>query len=132
MRPATLQDMPELVGMAEAFAKVAERPLAFDRSRTSGVLASLINSPDGLVLIAAGGFIAAQVTVTNMSRERVAVEHCWYFRSAAGLSLLRAYEDWAREKGAKLIRFTSFNDRVAAVLRRAGYQPAEQVWTKAA
>lgn len=132
MRPATLQDMPELVGMAEAFASVAERPLTFDRSRTAGVLASLITSPDGLVLIAAGGFIAAQVTTTNMSRERIAVEHCWYFRSAVGLALLRAYEAWARERGAKLIRFTSFNERVAAILRQAGYEPAEQVWAKAA
>lgn len=95
------------------------------RARTGEVLAGLIASADGIVLVSDGGFIAGCITQTVISPEPVAVELGWYATDRSGLRLLRAFEGWARDRGATLIKMSCNGGAAQRLLERAGYRVAE-------
>ena len=58
----------------------------------------------------------------------MAVEHGWWAADGSGLRLLRAYEAWAREKGAAFVTLSTGVD--GPDLARLGYRRAEQAWVR--
>lgn len=128
MRLATASDIPRIVQMVTRLAASVGVPQVVDPEWTGASLAALIASPDASVWVTDGGFLAAQLVRTTISPELVAVEHGWWAEDRSGLRLLRAYERWARERGATRIRLsTGIN---GPDLSRLGYRPAEQAWVK--
>lgn len=129
MRLATADDIPRITGMVERLTEAVRGPLTVDRAATGATLAALIASPDGSVWVTGGGFLAAALTRTTISPQPVAMELGWYASDGSGLRLLRAYEQWARRRGAAAIHLSTGPD--GPDMTRLGYRRAEQAWVKA-
>lgn len=125
LRRATAADIPQVIDWIKALACAVEGPQQVCRTRTGEVLAGLIASADGIVLVSDGGFIAGCITQTVISPEPVAVELGWYATDRSGLRLLRAFEGWARDRGATLIKMSCNGSTAQRLLERAGYRVAE-------
>lgn len=125
MRRATEADIPRIVDMIEALAKRVNGPQRVDRVHTGATVAALIHNPDGLVLVTDGGFIAGAITQTVINPEPVAAELGWYALDGHGQALLLAFEAWARERGARLVKMSCAGGRVQKMLEAAGYRMAE-------
>ncbi len=125
LRRATAADIPQVIDWITALACAVEGPQQVCRARTGEVLAGLIASADGIVLVSDGGFIAGCITQTVISPQPVAVELGWYATNHSGVRLLRAFEGWARDRGAALIKMSCHGGAAQRLLERAGYRVAE-------
>jgi len=124
IRPATMQDIPRIIDLIEKLA-AAVNGLTVDRIKTGETLAGLLVDPDGVVLVSGGGFIAGRVAETFINRDRVAFEMGWFAEDRSGLRLLRAFEAWARERGASMIAMSCAGGTARRILERAGYEAKE-------
>lgn len=115
--------------MVERLVAAVSGPQRVCRIRTGQTLAGLIASPDGFVAVSDHGFIAATIMQTVISPEPCAIELGW-FAERDGLSLLRAFEQWADSKGATLKKMSCAGGTAQRMLERAGYRQAETAMVK--
>lgn len=128
VRIATPADILSIVDQVEALREAVAGPVAVDRPHTAATLARLIASEDGAVFVSDGGFIAGLLTPTIINPRPVAQELGWHATDGSGLRLLRAFEGWARERGAMLIMLSTAPE--GPDLSRLGYRRAETAWVK--
>lgn len=128
MRPATGCDVLRIVDMIEALRVAVGGPVPVDRAHTAAAVARLIDSDSGIVLVTGGGFIAGALVPTIINPAPVAQELGWFATDGSGLRLLRAFEAWARGRGAMLIQLSTAPD--GPDLTRLGYRRAETAWVK--
>lgn len=119
--------------------------LNFDHfCQTWGTLISLdvasimiyVHGQDNLTL----GIIGGTVTPCTMTGDIIAMESFWWVApflrgtSPAGLNLLRKWEDWSIERGAKRIYvgnlFRLNDSKMRALYDRLGYSPLEVHYVK--
>lgn len=126
------EDIPQIVGMVERLHASAGIVLPINVVVAARFLTGLIASPIGLVLTSGNGFLAASVGTASIAMLPVAIEHGWWAEDRQGLSLLRAYEAWAREQGCFAARMSTppNETRAARILERNGFALAEQAWVK--
>lgn len=131
IRPATLADIPEIFGMAEALGRVTAIPVALDYPTTAARLAAII-AGDGFAWVGDRAFLVGEVGGSPFGTERIAIEHGWYCeRPGQGLALLRRFEAWAAERGCARIRMTTGETGHARrLLARLGYRPVETAWVR--
>lgn len=128
IRPATMDDVARVVDWVEDLRVAVAGPVPVDRSWTARTVAGLIADDAGIVLVSDGGFIAGALRPTIISPQLIAQEMGWYARDGSGLRLLRAFEAWARQRGAALVQLSTGVD--GPDLTRRGYRRAEQAWVK--
>lgn len=128
VRRADAGDVLRIVDMIEDLRASVQGPIAIDRAWTARTLAGLIASPDGAVWVSAGGFIAGSLRPTIINPAPVACEHGWWASDGSGLRLLRAFETWARARGASLIQLSTGVGGLD--LAPLGYRAAETAWVK--
>ncbi|RJE84035.1 hypothetical protein D3P04_13550 [Paracoccus onubensis] len=128
IRPAGATDILRVVDMIEALTVAVNGPVAVNRAHTAKTVAALISSPDGAVWVSEGGFIAGVIRCTVISPEPIATELGWYASDGSGLRLLKAFEKWATDKGARLIQMSTGAEGID--LSRLGYRLAERAWVK--
>lgn len=142
IREALAEDIPRLVVLGRAF--LAETGLAslteIDDDSFSRSLAEMVASENKTVLVAengagiigmAGGLVYPLYFNFN---HLTAQEMFWFVlpdhRDGVGAELFKAFEAWAREKGALSITMIALDSNrpksVARVYKRAGYVPAER------
>lgn len=125
---ATGADVLRIVDMVEALREAVGGPIPVDRAWTAQTLAALISGPDSAVWVSSGGFIAGSLQPTVISPRLIAMEHGWFAMDGSGLRLLRAFEAWARERGAMLVQLSTGPSGLD--LSRLGYRVAERAWVK--
>lgn len=115
IRPATHEDIPRLVELGEEMHKESRFAcLPFDEDKVRRLFAHLIESPDGLMIVAEengvviGGF-AGMVHEYYFSRAKLACDFalfvCHEYRGGmAAPRLMKAYIAWAKERGALMIQ----------------------------
>lgn len=130
MRLATEADIPRTIDLVERLREAVGGPQRVCRIKTGETLAGLIHSPDGVVYVTEGGFIAGDIARTVISPDPVAVERGWYAEDRSGLSLLRTFETWADTKGATLKKFSCIDGPARRILERAGYRLSELAMVK--
>lgn len=128
IRLATAADILSIVDQVEALRHAVGGPVAVDRAWTAKTLSALLSSPDGAVWVSAGGFLAASIQRSVINPAPMAVEHGWWAADGSGLRLLRAYEKWARDKGAAAITLST--GPTGPNLARLGYRQAETAWIR--
>lgn len=128
IRPATAGDVLRIVDMVEALRLAVGGPVPVDRPHTAQTVAALLSSPDGAVWVSDGGFIAGALTRTIISPVPICQELGWFATDGSGLRLLRAFEDWAQERGAALIQLST--GPTGPDLTRLGYRRAETAWVR--
>jgi hypothetical protein len=137
VRPATIEDLPQLLGWAAAFADYhpLTRAAGHDPASVETMMRAMIADPDKALLMHAHGAIGGIVAPMWLNpRVRVATELFWW-ASRDGLQLMRAFEDWAREQDVDVVQMIAILgvDRdVTSIYDRAGYLPAELNFVKAA
>jgi len=135
VRRATLDDVVRFVELGLRFydeegGRVA-CPDALARFAISHV------SDENRVYLDAGDPIAAwlcgMIAPPYLTGEPTAFTTAWYAIPGArgyGAHLLRAFESWAKEKGARRIIVAGRQDRTLTLLERLHYQPLETVYSK--
>lgn len=147
IRDLTHDDLPQLLELAREMHQAgvyAAYPV--DEARVAYILAALIDAPsafamgyerDGQLVGAFVGEIVQDLWVDV----QVAIDHAFYVREAdrgsrAGVMLLRAFEKWAHENSADVLRPVVYagvdNQTVNSVLERMGYESAGIVHKKEA
>lgn len=129
IRTASAQDIPAVIDLIEKLA-ASVNGLCVDRIKAGETLAGLLADPAGMVLVSGGGFIAGRVADTFISRDLVAYEMGWFAEDRSGLRLLRAFEVWARERGAVMIAMSCNGGAAQRILERSGYGAMETKMVK--
>jgi len=115
---ASTPDIPEILGIGEDMhAESSFAHMTFDRDELAGFLSAAIDLPTLDIILAVGhdrimGFLICSVVKSYFGPDLTAQEFAMYVRpehrgSGAARGLIRAYVEWARDKGAK--RVTSGN-----------------------
>lgn len=128
IREATESDVMRIVDMVEDLRAAVSGLMPVSRPWTAAMVAGLIQSPDAIVLVSDGGFIAGSLQPTIINPARVAMEHGWFARDRSGLRLLRAFEGWAADRGAVMVKMST--GAAGPDLGRLGYTMTEQNWVK--
>lgn len=132
IRAAREADIPRIIDLVAALAASVRGPQRVCRIRTGETLAGLLRDPQGAVFVSGGGFIAGQIMQTVISPDKVAFELGWYASDRSGLRLLRAFETWAAEQGATLIKMSAKGGAAQRILERRGYAVVEVQMVKSA
>ena len=128
IRPASETDVMRIVDLVEDLRAAVDGLMPVSRPWTAAMVAGLIQSPDAIVLVSDGGFIAGSLQPTIINPARVAMEHGWFARDRSGLRLLRAFEGWAADRGAVMVKMST--GAAGPDLGRLGYTMTEQNWVK--
>lgn len=148
VRPATPDDLPELVRMGRAFheaSKLAERGLPFDPASLTEFCAYLGRSVHGLCLVgtvdgAVRGAVAGQISPFFLAHNVFVAEEKWWWvdpeARGSGLHarLFTAFSVWARRSGADVVMMAALATLRPAVLdriyRRMGFKRLEMHYVK--
>jgi GNAT superfamily N-acetyltransferase len=140
IREATIADVPRLVDMGVRFIEGGAYGwhITPNREAMAKLAENLISVDHGHVIIyeqngAAIGMIGVIATHHPYSGEPVMSEMFWYVEPehrGAGVRLLRAAEDWAREHGIRDSIMISPSPKVSAFYQRLGYEPLEEQFIK--
>lgn len=128
IREACEADVMQVVDWIEDLRAAVDGLMPVNRPWTANVVANLIHSPDGIVFVSDGGFLAGCLQPTVVSPARVAMELGWFARDRSGMRLLRAFEAWAAEKGAEMVKMST--GASGPDLGRLGYRMTEQNWVR--
>jgi len=147
IRDLTTDDLPQLLELAREMHRTgiyAAYPM--DEARVAYILTRLIEVPEALSIgyeskgELVGAFVG-EIVQDLWVDVQVAIDHAFYVREAdrgsrAGVMLLRAYEKWACENSADVLRPVVYagvdNQAVNRVLDRMGYESAGIVHKKEA
>lgn len=132
IRPAAVQDIPKLLDWGRKFHAMAAPGPSFNADAVAALLAQIIEADHGAVLMHDHGAIGGVLNPAYCDPAWIMAVEVFWWAERDGLSLLRAFEGWARNKGAAEVRMTSLASlpRADAVLRRKGYAPAEISYSK--
>lgn len=135
IRRATLEDTDRLIEMGRRFVSETTYStlVSADPQRVAGLVFDLLDNPSAVVLVSGSdatltGMIAAIAYEHPFSGEQTAFEIVWWVDPEArgqGVRLLRAAEEWARERGAKRMQMVAPNGRVGELYARLGYAAVE-------
>jgi hypothetical protein len=138
VRTATLDDLPQLIDLAREYFDSIGRPC--DLAAVANFLMQHLNSEHCAVFVAVGpdrtkvkGALSAVVWPQQFHAGAAAFKTGWCARPGAkgyGAALLRAFERWAKERGACRAVASSRQDRTARMLSKLGYHPMEAVCAK--
>ena len=135
IRRATPDDTGRLIEMGQRFVAETEYAgmIVVRPERLAATIAGVLAHPDGVILVSdteggVSGMIAMLVYDHPYSGERMAFEVVWWVDPEArggGVRLLKAAEQWARERGSIAMQMVAPNEQVGALYRRLGYSPVE-------
>ena len=131
--PATVQDLPRLLQMGEKFHRMSQLPCRFDAVAFGQTLLRLMNANDKTVLVTERGMIGGAIIPSYCDPDwNMAIELFWYSEDGRGLSLLRSFERWAKDKGADEIRMSSISSlpKAERIYTKMGYLKIEESWSK--
>lgn len=121
-------DVMRIVDMVEDLRAAVDGMMPVSRPWTAAMVAGLIQSPEAVVYVSDGGFIAGSLQPTIINPARVAMEHGWFARDRSGMRLLRSFERWAVDQGAVMVKMST--GAAGPDLGRLGYTMTEQNWVK--
>jgi GNAT superfamily N-acetyltransferase len=145
LRDLTTDDLPALLQHARTIhAEGVYAAYPMDENRVAYIMQAVIEAPNAFTKAyeiggEVAGFFLGEVIQDLWIDVQVAVDHLFYVRpesrsSRAGVMLIRAFEEWAAESGADVIRPVVYagldNAAVSGVLTRMGYETSGTVHKK--
>ena len=139
IRPATEADVPQIVAMSVHFLDTLYAgALVGSAPHLAAFVRVLLTRPTACVLVSVEadrviGMAVVHVYEHPMSGELVASELAWWVepeRRRAGVRLLRAIEQWARDQGAAVMQMIAPTPRVGAFYTAIGYAPVETLFQR--
>lgn len=139
IREAVLDDIPHLVVMGLHFIRSYSSAGLIDENPDAifDMMLSLVDSDQAVVFVAETekpiGMLGAHLVYHPMSSEFIATELFWWVEPGHrgnGIRLMRAFEDWARDKGAQKLHMTAPNEKTGRVYVSAGFRKLEESYQK--
>ena len=145
VRHATLDDLEAIMALAREFIMFAPHASVADVSSEELEQQARTCIENALVLVAEDegkvvGMLVGVLTGLWFSPSTLmAAELAWWVtpsarNGSAGIRLVTAFQDWAREQGAKVVTMSSldldFDTRVSSVLERMGFKASEHTHMK--
>jgi hypothetical protein len=142
IRPATPDDVFDILILAKEFSKEAPQSHKWSKAKTEAFLFSALQSDTMTILVLEVngdivGAIVAVVTEMYMSHTTIASELAWfvckeYRGKPSSLKLVFAYEDWAKSKHAQVIGMGDIEGiaNLEKLYTRMGYKKSESVYMK--
>lgn len=140
IRPATFDDIPEMVKMSKDFCEAAQMP--FDRSSTVRFMHNNIAAWDKLFLVVPGivpflkgMLIGLSVPWAADENCIIATELCWWVKpehrkTRVAKELLEGFISWGKATGAKRIQMASLDlldgERVGKIYEKLGFKAFER------
>ena len=139
IREAVIADIPHLTVMGLHFVRsysssglIEENPDAiFD------MMLRLVESDQAVVLVAEAkkpiGMLGAHLLHHPMSNEFIATELFWWvepMHRGNGIKLMRAFEAWAKKKGARKLHMSAPNEKTGRIYTAAGFRKLEESYQK--
>lgn len=147
VRPATVDDIPCYMDLAEAF--VATTPvnhiIPFDRDGTAAFIKSALDNENIIVLVAEDdgkliGITAAIAYPMYFNPAKLVAQELWWYikpderGGAASKLLFQEIEKWSMSKQAEAMFMVALdNDRIETMVKlygRLGYTPTERTFVK--
>lgn len=135
IRKATAGDLPFLTGMLKSVHKAAGNLGGFDPEAAGDYITRLIADEASVVLRSDAGMIAGSLIPSWADPDWIiGVELIWWAEDRQWTPLGKAFEHWARDRGAGEIRMISkLGPRSAGINRNfriSGYEPREIFYRK--
>lgn len=132
---STLSDKVEAVKLLLDFHKKSEMPFPTSAAWALDLFKTCVQSPDRVAISKEGGILLGAVGKSLLGPILQSHEIAWWVdpeHRGGSVDMLKMYEDWAIEKGAKLIEVKSLNifKDVDRLYERMGYSPIETSWVK--
>lgn len=133
IREATFDDIPQLIKIGEEFHQYQNDGTEYDKVAVFNKCSEMIKDPNSVIFVSEGGMIGGSVVPIWYSNQTQAAEFAWC-GSGGGISLLRQFETWAKEKGATRVVMAHLlvegAERVEAIYDKLGYKKAEVAYYK--
>ena len=134
VRRAAPGDTVALAGLAKRFHAAAGLGWPFVPAYAEARFRSLIADPSATVIVwddgGVQGVIAGALVPQVWHPVTYATELGWWVepaaRGRAWRPLLRAFETWAEDRGAAGVLMSALEERAAALIERAGYEPQSE------
>jgi len=144
IREARVEDIPVVVFLAGMFVEESQYGLTLNVSKTRDLARSFLDDPDKLLLLSIQdgnpcGLLAASVTESYFSDDRIAAEIAWYLLPSArgtsdSLRMIDVFEKWAKVRECTLAQLSCIDylsgDQVAKLYTRKGYSKKESAFVK--
>lgn len=137
VRQCSTHDLPDIIPIALQFAELANASLNVDLWLKNWTSFIEIGTGVIFVLESGKGMLGGAKYPDINSGELVAVEFFWYVdpqHRGEGLSLLNAFETWAKTSRCKKVMMVhlvnSMPERLSALYRRRGYSAVETHYCK--
>ena len=127
IRQATHDDTPAIIAMGRKFHAQSGQPMAFDDAAAGALVSGLIDSDRGAIFISDGGMIGGALSPAYCDPAWIMAVELFWWAERDGLALLKAFEEWAADMGAKEVRMTTLAalPRAASIMKRRGYAASE-------
>ena len=135
IREATLDDIPALMAMGEAFSEKAKLidSVGYDPASAETTFRLMIETPGYVILMTDDGALGGAAIPHPFNSAHILAQEVFWWAKRDGLKLLAAFEEWASQR-ASSIRMgcleASEPDRVAKIYERRGYRPLERGFIK--
>ena len=140
IRPATIDDLPELLRMGRLFAdKIGmEETVGYDPVTVEGLLRSLIENPLGILLTSEGGMVGGLVHPSLFNAAHLTGSELFWWtdpdKRGKGIHLLIALENEARALGAQSWMVSTMQalnfDGASKLYERRGYRASDRNFIK--
>lgn len=132
IRPARTSDLPKIQEYGQKFHEQSQQPFPFNAEAAERFARIMIENEDAQIFISDTGMIGGVLTPAYVAPNWVMAVELFWWADGGGLKLLYAFENWAKEMGAREIRMTSLAalERADGLLRGLSYAPAEISYRK--
>lgn len=137
IRLATLDDTNKAVRLLLNFHKSCDLPFEVTTSWAIALFKACVIDKDKIAIIKEdGGILLGIVGQSLVGPFKQSSEIAWWVEPdsrGGSIKMLKLYEDWAKENGAKLIEVKSLNKfpETEKIYEKLGYEPIEKSWVKA-
>lgn len=136
IRLATLSDSTLAVRLLMNFHKACDLPFNVTTAWALALFKACVNDKDKIAIIKEdGGILLGMVGPSLVGPFIQCLEIAWWVEPESrggSLKMLKMYEKWAEEHGAKLIEVKSMHKfpETEKIYERLGYEPLEKSWVK--
>lgn len=135
IRLATLSDSNEAVKLLLSFHKACDLPFNVTTAWAYALFKACVEDEDKIAIVKDGGILLGIVGQSLVGPFKQCMEIAWWVdpeKRGGSLKMLSIYEEWAKEKGAKLIEVKSMYKfpETEKIYEKLGYSPLEKSWLK--
>lgn len=135
LRIAKLEDSNKAVKLLLEFYKASDLPFPTNAAWAMALFKACVNDADKIAIMKDGGILLGLIGNSLLGPFKQAHEIVWWVSPdsrGGSLEMLKEYENWAEEQGAKLIEVKSLNKFPDSeyIYERLGYEPVETSWIK--